>query len=111
MDVWIAPGSENPERVFTALAAFGAPLASMGIERADLETPDQVIQLGMPPRRIDILTSISGVTFEQAWRGRVTHEAMGLQVPFLGRAELVQNKRASGRKKDLADLDALGEQP
>jgi len=111
MDVWIAPGSDNAERVWAALAAFGAPIASMGIERADLETPDQVIQVGLPPRRIDILTSISGVTFEQAWGGRVTHETMGLQVPFLGRAELVRNKRASGRAKDLADLDALGEEP
>jgi hypothetical protein len=70
---------------------------------------DQVVQIGLPPRRIDILTSISGVAFDEAWSGRVTHEVSGLAVPFLGRAALVRNKRATGRTKDQADLEALGE--
>jgi hypothetical protein len=68
-----------------------------------------VVQIGLPPRRIDILTSISGVGFDEAWPGHVPHEVDGLAVPFLGRAELVRNKRASGRAKDQADLEALGE--
>ena len=109
LDVWIAPGAGNAERVWSALLQFGAPLAAMEITPADLGRPEQVVQVGLPPRRIDILTSISGVTFEEAWPDRVTHEAGGLAVPFLGRATLVRNKRASGRAKDLADLEALGE--
>jgi len=109
LDVWIAPDPGNAERAWSALVAFGAPLSAMGITRADLGRPDQVVQVGLPPRRIDILTAISGVGFEEAWPGRVTHETEGLAVPFLGRAALVRNKRASGRAKDLADLEALGE--
>jgi hypothetical protein len=68
-----------------------------------------VLQVGLPPRRIDLLTSISGVGFDEAYPDRVVREVGGLAIPFLGRAALVQNKRASGRTKDLADLEALGE--
>lgn len=109
LDVWIAPGPENAERAWSAVARFGAPLASLGVTRADFGRPDQVVQIGLPPRRIDILTSISGVGFEEAWPERAIHEVEGLAVPFLGRAALVRNKRASGRAKDIADLEALGE--
>jgi hypothetical protein len=84
-------------------------MAAMGMTAADLIQPDQVVQIGLPPRRIDVLTSITGVGFEEAWRGRVTHPVEGLVVPFLGRADLVRNKRATGRAKDRADLEALGE--
>jgi hypothetical protein len=109
LDVWIAPDAENAERAWSAVVRFGAPLSAMGVTRADFGRPDQVVQIGLPPRRIDILTSISGVSFDDAWPDRVTHEVEGLVVPFLGRAALVRNKRASGRTKDLADLEALGE--
>jgi hypothetical protein len=88
---------------------FGAPVATLGVSRDDLIQPDRVVQIGLPPRRIDILTSISGVAFDEAWPERVTHEVDGLVVPFLGRAALVRNKRATGRTKDQADLEALGE--
>jgi hypothetical protein len=109
LDVWIAPDPGNADRAFSALLAFGAPLSAMGVTLADFGRPDQVVQVGLPPRRIDILTSISGVGFDEAWSDRVTHETEGLAVPFLGRAALVRNKRASARAKDLADLEALGE--
>jgi hypothetical protein len=109
LDVWIATDPDNVVRVWAALVRFGAPVASMGVSQDDLRRPDQVVQIGVPPRRIDILTSISGVGFEEAWSGRVSHEVGGMTVPFLGRAELVRNKRASGRTKDRADLEALGE--
>ena len=109
LDVWIAPDPENADRAWSALVAFGAALPAMGVGRADFGRPDQVVQVGLPPRRIDILTSISGVGFEEAWPERVTHETDGLAVPFLGRAALVRNKRLTGRAKDLADLEALGE--
>lgn len=109
LDVWVAGDAANVDRVWSALLGFGAPLAAMGVSREDLTQPDQVVQIGLPPRRIDILTSISGVAFDEAWSGRVTHEVSGLAVPFLGRAALVRNKRATGRTKDQADLEALGE--
>jgi hypothetical protein len=109
LDVWIATDSPNADRVFSALARFGAPIAAMGVGPDDLKRPDQVVQIGLPPRRIDILTSISGVAFDEAWSGRVTCEVAGLSVPFLSREDLVRNKRATGRTKDRADLEALGE--
>ncbi len=109
LDVWIACDPANADRAWAALLRFGAPVGAIGISRDDLTRSDQVIQLGLPPRRIDLLTSISGVSFEEAWQERTIHETVGLQVPFLGRAALVRNKRASGRPKDLADLEALGE--
>jgi hypothetical protein len=110
LDVWIASDPENAGRVWSALLRFGAPVAALGAGVEDLTRPDQILQIGLPPRRIDVLTSITGVAFEQAWRGRVVHDVSeGLRVPFLGRAELIQNKRAVGRAKDRADLEALGE--
>jgi len=111
LDVWIAVDPANADRVMDALSQFGAPLAAMGVSRADFLREDQVVQVGLPPRRIDLLTSISGVGFEQAWDGRVTREVEGMAIPFLGRDALVLNKRASGRAKDRADLEALGETP
>lgn len=110
LDVWIDPRPENAERVWGALATFGAPLAALGIARDDLRRPGNVIQLGLPPNRIDLLTSISGVPdFDSAWASRVEQVVSGRRVPFLGRAALVENKRATARYKDLGDLEALGE--
>jgi len=110
LDVWIPLDLTNVDRVFSALIRFGAPMAAMGVSRDDFARPDMVVQIGLPPRRIDILTSISGVRFDEAWPARVTHDVSGLAVPFLGRAALVRNKRATGRTKDRADLEALGEE-
>lgn len=109
LDVWIARDPANADRVHSALVRFGAPVAAIGLTREDLTHPDKVVQIGLPPRRIDVLTSISGVEFDEAWPARVTHEVEGLSVPFLGRDALVRNKRASGRTRDKADLEALGE--
>ena len=109
LDVWIAADPANADRVWAALARFGAPMEALGFSRADLVRPDQVVQIGLPPRRIDILTAITGVVFEEAWPERATHSVGTLAVPFLGRQALVRNKRAAGRAKDLADLEALGE--
>lgn len=111
LDVWIDTDPANLERVWQALLRFGAPLEAMGVSREDLKRVDAVVQIGLPPRRIDILTAITGVRFEEAWSGRVTHDVASLDVPFLGRGELLRNKRATGRAKDLADLEALGEKP
>jgi hypothetical protein len=77
LGVWIAAEAPNAERVFAALVRFGAPMAAMGVRHEDLTRSDQVVQIGLPPRRIDILTSISGVPFEEAWADRMTHEVEG----------------------------------
>jgi hypothetical protein len=110
LDVWVKPTAENAGRVVAALASFGAPLEDLGIAKEDFIRPDVVAQLGLPPYRIDILTSISGVEFESAWQDRVEASVAGVEVPVLGRASFQKNKRASGRPKDLADLSALGEE-
>ncbi|MFT7622099.1 MAG: hypothetical protein ACI9WU_001266 [Myxococcota bacterium] len=105
LDIWVRPTADNAERVMRALAEFGAPLFDLSVE--DLATPSVVFQMGLPPCRIDILTTISGVDFEPAWSRRVQHTVSGLILPFIGRADLITNKRASGRPKDLGDLAAL----
>ena len=79
----------------------------MGLTIQDLSQPGTVYQIGLPPRRIDILTEISGVEFDEAWDSRSVQEADGLAVPFLGRQALLRNKQASGRTKDLADVELL----
>jgi len=107
LDVWVRPDPQNAERVWEALVAFGAPTGALGVTREDLETRGNVVQIGLPPRRLDILTDVSGLEFDEAWRNRVVHRVGSQDVPFLSREDLVRNKRASGRPKDLADLDIL----
>lgn len=110
LDVWIEPTPQNARRVWDALKAFGAPAGALGLTETDLTRPDTVIQFGLPPNRIDLLTGLSGVPeFEVAWSSRREHLVRGLSVPFLGRDTLIANKRATGRTKDRADLEALGE--
>lgn len=109
LDIWIEATPQNAKRVWAALAAFGAPLDTLQIVETDFSRPDVVVQLGLPPYRIDILTGVSGVTFTEAWGDRVEARFEGVPVPFIGRATLIRNKRASGRTKDKADLEALGD--
>ncbi|MCC6806132.1 MAG: nucleotidyltransferase [Deltaproteobacteria bacterium] len=104
LDIWIAPSTANARRVVAAVAAFGFP--GLTVER--LEHPDVVVFLGREPFRIDLLTSIDGVAFEPAWRHRTRAMLGGVRVGFLARKELIANKRAAGRPKDLADLALLG---
>jgi hypothetical protein len=111
LDVWVEADPENAERVWAALVRFGAPVESMKVTREDLVRPDTVVQIGLPPNRIDILTSLTGVAFPDAWTARVTQSMGTLEVPFIGRETLVRNKRATGRTRDLADLEDLGEKP
>lgn len=107
LDVWVSPEPANAERVWAALRCFGAPIEQLGVARKDFETPGVVVQIGLPPRRIDVLTDVSGLDFEEAWRNRTTHSIDSREVPFLGRDDLLRNKRASGRAKDIADLEIL----
>jgi len=94
------------------VAEFGALLATLAITQADFDYSGPILEVGLPPNRIDILTAPRGLSeFGVAWARRTVHEVRGRPVPFLGKAELIANKRASGRRKDLADLEALGELP
>jgi hypothetical protein len=102
IDVWVRPSPENALRVIKALQEFGAPAFNLTIE--DLSTLDLEFQIGVAPRRVDILTSIDGIDFDHAWPNRVIVELEGVVVPVISRADLITNKRASGRPKDRADL-------
>jgi hypothetical protein len=105
LDIFVRATSENARRVLTALRAFGAPLFEL-TER-DLSTPDTVFQIGLPPSRIDLLTSISGVTFDDAWPRHMDVTLGTLIVPVIGRDDFVTNKKAAGRTKDLLDVQML----
>lgn len=102
IDIWVEPTPENARRVVVALAKFGAPLDQ--ISEGELSTPGIVFQIGVPPRRIDVMTAIDGVAFADAWSKRLCARIEGMEIPVLGRIELKANKQASGRAKDLADL-------
>ena len=102
MDVWIRATPENARRVYRALAVFGAPLQSLTVE--DLQTADTVFQIGVEPNRIDILTSIDAVAFDEAWRDRKPVQVEGRQVFVISRPHLIRNKKVAGRPKDLADI-------
>lgn len=105
LDIWVRPSGENAERVWRALVRFGAPLTELRID--DLAAPEVVFQIGIAPARIDILTSVTGLQFEEAWPRRQIIEIEGRLLPFLSREDLIRNKSALGRPRDLADIDDL----
>jgi hypothetical protein len=105
LDVWVRPEAENAERVIAALRSFGAPLHDLTVE--DLATPGVVFQIGVAPVRIEVLTAIDGVEFDDAWSRRVESRFGGHPVFVLSREHLIKNKRASGRLQDLADVERL----
>jgi len=107
IDLWVRPSPENAERVMAALARFGAPLA--GVSSAEFATPGVVMQIGVAPRRVDILTAIDAVGFDEAWPARFEAEIEGMRIGVIGREHPPRNKRASGRPKDLADAVWLEE--
>ena len=108
IDILVNPDTQNARRIMAALNEFG--FGSVGLAEGDFESPDKVVQLGVPPVRVDIITSLTGVSWEEAFSGRVAGKYGDLPVYYIGRKEFIANKRAIGRKKDLADLDALGEE-
>jgi predicted nucleotidyltransferase len=105
LDIWVRPTPANARRVWSALVAFGAPLHELTVE--DLSTDDVKFQMGVAPSRIDVLTTIGGVEFDEAWERRGSVELWGLSVPVIGMADLIRSKRAAGRPRDLADLAEL----
>ena len=105
IDIWIEMSPENAANVIGALGQFG--FTSLGLRETDFLTPGQVIQLGQPPNRIDLLCSVSGVDFAACYESRVTVEIDSVSVDFIGLDDLRRNKAATGRYQDLADLENL----
>ena len=107
LDIFVKPDHENAGRIVAALNDFG--FASLGLTEGDFECLDQVIQLGVAPVRVDLITSITGISWEEVFASRVPSDYGDVPVHYIGREELISNKRAVGRAKDLADLEALGQ--
>ncbi len=105
LDVWIAMEPANAANIINALEQFG--FASLGLQAADFLMPDQIIQLGYPPNRIDMITSTPGVDFESCYAARAQSEIDGIQVNFIDLENLKRNKKAVGRLQDLADIESL----
>ncbi|MDI6736673.1 MAG: hypothetical protein QME42_10880 [bacterium] len=106
MDIFVRPDRENAQHILHALDEFG--FGSFGLTVEDFVVPGKVVQLGFAPVRVDIVTSITGASWEETSAGRVTGYYGDIPVQFIGRTQFVMNKRDTGRKKDLADLEALG---
>ncbi len=110
IDIWIRCEASNARRVWRALVKFGAPLSEL--KETDLTSPGLVFQIGVAPSRIDILTSIDGVQFTEAWKGQLELGIEGIRVHVIGRPHLIANKKAVGRPQDLADVARLeGDKP
>lgn len=107
LDVWVLIDPENAERLVLALDDFG--MGSVGLTPSDFLEPDVVVQLGYPPLRIDLLTSATGVDFEDCWENRVILDVGGVEAGFISLPDLIENKRAAGRPQDLVDADVLDE--
>lgn len=105
LDVWVDATPENARRVVRALGEFGAPLSE--ISDADFARPGVTYQIGLPPGRIDILTDLTGLTFSEAWPDRLQRAFGDVEVDFIGRAAFIRNKRATGRPKDLGDIEGM----
>ena len=105
IDLWVMPSLDNAQAVLRALRKFGAPLH--GLSSADLQKDDTVFQIGVAPRRIDIITGASGLRFEEAFQASSLIEIEGLKIRIPSIGDLIRNKRATGRTKDLADVEAL----
>jgi hypothetical protein len=104
-DVWVDATPENAPRVMRALAGFGAPM--QGLTDADFAQPGIVYQMGLPPGRIDVITELTGLTFAAVWPDRVEQQLEDMRVPVIGREAFIRNKKATGRSKDLVDVEDL----
>lgn len=105
LDIWVRPTPDNARRVWEALVRYGAPLHHLTL--ADLSAPGITFQMGVEPNRIDILTDITGVTFDEAWPNCIHVERGSLRFAVIGKEELLRNKRATARPKDLLDVENL----
>lgn len=109
LDLFVRPARGNAERVIRALARFGAPLGAHGVSIEDFVVPGMVYQIGLPPRRIDLLTELSGISFDDAVSDPLTGHLGSEPVRYIGLEAMLANKRACGRSKDMADVEVLEE--
>ncbi len=109
IDFWVHQTPDNIDRLVTTLTEFG--FSSLGLSAEDFLKPDAIVQMGYPPARIDLMVSISGVTFEHAYAGRITVTLDGVALNFISREDFLHNKRTVGRFKDLSDAEALDPRP
>lgn len=107
LDIFIRPTEANGQRVLKAVADFGFPIGTL--TPADVANPRRILEMGVPPVQLHVMSAISGVSWDDAQTDAVVANLGGHDVRILGRASLIRNKRAAARPKDLADLDALGE--
>ena len=107
LDILVRATNANAKLVYSALAAFGAPLAAFEVGEGDFASYDGVLQMGIPPLRIDIINRADGITFDEAIAEGASIELDGRTIPVIGRQALLKNKRASGREQDLADIKVL----
>ena len=107
MDIFVRPSTTNSERVFAALEAFGAPLRAHAVAPAHFATEGDAYRFGIAPLKVEVLTKISGVSFDEALQGSKAFELDGFQIPYIGKAALIANKKSAGRHKDLADVEEL----
>lgn len=107
MDIFVRPIPENSTRVHAALEHFGAPLSAHGVSALHFATEGDAYRFGIPPLKVEVLTRISGVSFDEALEGSKTFELDGRAIPYIGRSALIRNKKAAGRYKDLADVEEL----
>lgn len=105
LDIWIKPDNDNAIKMVKVIDDFG--FGALGLSKEDFLREDYVTQLGYPPLRIDILNTISGVDFDEAYQSKVEAETDSLKIPFISASDFIKNKRATGRPKDLGDIEAL----
>lgn len=108
MDILVRPDRQNAMRILSALDEYG--FGSLGLKTEDFSLPDKIVQLGVVPVRVDIITSVTGLSWEEAAASRQNGNYGDVAVNYLGKSAFIRNKRALGRKKDLADLEAIGEE-
>lgn len=105
LDIWIKPSIDNADKMVQVLKGFG--FGSLGLTREDFIKENHVTQLGYPPLRIDILNAISGVNFDDAYKGKIDAQVDDLQISYINIKDFIANKQASGRAKDIGDIEAL----
>lgn len=107
LDIWLNPTEENASKIIKAVNQFG--FSTVNFKTEDFTTPNNVIQLGYPPLRIDLLTNIDGVTFSECYSNKKTVSIEGISINFIGYNDLIKNKKASGRNIDLDDIENMKE--
>ncbi|HEY6141093.1 MAG TPA: hypothetical protein VI670_25330 [Thermoanaerobaculia bacterium] len=105
LDIWVRASAENAPRVRRAIEVFGMPVEKISVE--ELAATGLVLQFGFPPERIDLMTSVNGVLFDEAWPRRITVNVEGREHPVIGKEDFIRNKRAAGRPQDLIDANVI----